>query len=137
LLAYRDSAGGSSFEMINRNLNRSGGIMDLKESKFYYAGHDMNFAVFSDYPCRVKYVDSIPLPISQAPVEVYAIEPAADSQWIVVQQSNDGKTSLKFYLREGEIFHENESGDLPQHLKEHILQRIPKSPGSSERSWAA
>lgn len=26
--------------------------MDVRESKFYYAGHDMNFAVFSDYPVR-------------------------------------------------------------------------------------
>jgi hypothetical protein len=36
--------------------------MDLKESKFHYAGQDMNFVVFSDYPCQVRYVGSIRLP---------------------------------------------------------------------------
>jgi hypothetical protein len=111
--------------------------MNLNESKFYYAGQDMNFAVFSDYPCRVRYVESIPLPINQAPVEVYAIEPAANGQWIVVEQRNDGESSLKFFLREGEVFRENQSHNLPRHLKEQILQRVPKSPWSSERSWAA
>jgi hypothetical protein len=57
--------------------------MDLNESKFYYAGEDMNFAVFSDCPCRVRYVESIRLPIDLAPVEIYTIEPAANGQWIV------------------------------------------------------
>ena len=28
--------------------------MDLRESKFYYAGDDLNFAGFSDYPCRAR-----------------------------------------------------------------------------------
>ena len=111
--------------------------MDLRESKFYYAGRDMNFAVVSDYPCRVRYVESIPLPISQALVEVYTIEPAASSQWIAVQQRSDGKSSLKFFVREGEILRERRSHDLPKHLKEYILQRVPKSSGNGERSWAA
>ena len=35
--------------------------MNLKESKFYYAGEALNFVVFSDYPYRVKYVESIRL----------------------------------------------------------------------------
>jgi len=118
---------------------KSGGIMDLRESKFYYAGHDMNFAVFSDYPCRVRYVESIRLPIGQTPVEVYSIEPAVHNQWIVVQQRSDGKTSLKFFVRsrDRETFLENESHELPKHLKEHILLRIPKSSEKSERPWAA
>jgi hypothetical protein len=58
--------------------------MDLRESKFYCAGAELNFVVFSDHPCRVRYLDSIPLPMSQS-VSVYAIEPAADSQWVVVE----------------------------------------------------
>ena len=111
--------------------------MDLRESKFYYAGHDMNFAVFSDYPCRVRYVESIRLPIGQAPVEVYAIEPAANSQWIVVEQRNDGKSTLKFFVRKGETFRENQSHDLPKHLREQIWRRVPKPSGNSERPWAA
>jgi hypothetical protein len=111
--------------------------MDLRESKFYYAGDDMNFAVFSDYPCRVRYIESIPLPIGQAPVEVYAIEPGANSQWVIVRQSNDGQSSLKFFLKEAEIFRENQFHDLPEHLKEPILQRVSKLSPSSEGSWAA
>jgi hypothetical protein len=111
--------------------------MDLKESKFYYAGDDMNFAVFSDYPCRVRYVDSIRLPIDLALVEVYTIEPASNGQWVVVEQKNEGKRSLKFFFREGEAFRENQSHNLPLHLKEQIMQRIPKSPWKSELSWAA
>jgi len=111
--------------------------MDLNESKFYYAGEDMNFAVFSDCPCRVRYVESIRLPIGLAPVEIYTIEPAANGQWIVVEQKNDGKSSLKFFLREGEVFRENQLHNLPPHLKEQIMQRIPKSPWKSERSRAA
>ena len=58
--------------------------MDLRESKFYCAGAELNFAVFSDHPSRVRYLDSIPLPMSQS-VSVYAFEPAADSQWVVVE----------------------------------------------------
>ena len=92
--------------------------MDLRESRFYYAGQDMNFAVFSDYPCRVR---------------------AAHSQWIVVQQRNDGKSRLKFFVRvrEGETFRENESHELPKHLKEQILQRLPKASEDGERPRAA
>ena len=113
--------------------------MDLRESKFYYAGHDMNFAVFSDYPCRVRYVESIRLPLGQTPVEVYSIEPAVHNQWIVVQQRNDGKSRLKFFVRvrEGETFRENESHELPKHLKEQILQRLPKASEDGERPRAA
>ena|SRR5882724_9715406 len=111
--------------------------MDLKESKFYYAGQDMNFAVFSDYPCRVRHVESIPLPLIQTPVEVYAIEPATSGRWIVVDQRNDGKSSLKFFLREGEEFREHQSHDLPRPMKRQILQRVPKSRWNTERSWAA
>ncbi len=111
--------------------------MDLSESRFYYAGDDLNFAVFSDYPCRVRYIESIRLPISQASVQVYAVEPAGDSQWIVIQQRKDGQSTLKFFLREGEIFRENESHHLPKHLKEPILQRLSKLSLNGERSWAA
>ena len=78
--------------------------MDLRESKFYYAGEALNFVVFSDYPYRVKYVENIRLPIGAAQVEVYTIEPGIDSQWIVVQQRNDGKSSLRFFVRKGKPF---------------------------------
>ena len=111
--------------------------MDLKESKFYYAGQDMNFAVFSDYPCRVKYIDSIPLPIIPTPVEIYNIEPGANCQWIAVEQKNDGRSSLKVFLREGETFRENQSHEVPAPLKEQILQRVRRSPWNRQSSLAA
>ena len=61
--------------------HESGGTMDLKESKFNCARQDMNFVVFSDYPCQVRYVGSIRLPINLAPVEIYTLEPASNGQW--------------------------------------------------------
>jgi hypothetical protein len=111
--------------------------MDLKESKFYYAGEDMNFAVLSDYPCRVRHVESIPLPITQTPVEVYVIEPAVNGEWIMVDQRNEGKSSLKFFLREREEFRQHPSHELPRPVKRQILQRVTKSPWNRERPWAA
>jgi hypothetical protein len=110
--------------------------MDVREGKFYYAGQDMNFVVFSDYPCKARFVESITVPISYAPVEVYTIEPGASSQWIVVQQRTDGRSSLRFFVRDGETFRENQSHDLPKQLREDILQHIPKSATNGERPRA-
>jgi hypothetical protein len=70
----------SSLDTKNSH-HESGGSMDLKESKFHYAGQGMNFVVFSDSPCQVRYVGSIRLPINLAPVEIYTIEPASNGQW--------------------------------------------------------
>jgi hypothetical protein len=111
--------------------------MDVRESKFYYGGQDMNFAVFSDFPCRARFVESITLPISYAPVQVYSIEPGANSQWVVVQQRTEGRSSLRFFVRDGETFRENESHDLSKQVREDILQHIPKSVANGERNWSA
>jgi hypothetical protein len=111
--------------------------MDLEESRFYYAGQDMNFTIFSDSPCRVKHLESIPLPMGQNPVDVYAIEPGANSQWVVVQQTEQGKSRLKFFVREGGTFHESHRHHLPQHLRKNILQRVRKLSGDSEPPLAA
>src|SRR6516164_4408708 len=108
-----------------------GGPMDLKQSRFYYTGEALNFAVFSDHACRVNYVESIRLPIGRAEVEVYMIEPGADSQWIVVQQRNDGQSSFRFFIREKGTFRERHN--LPEHLTEHILLRVLQSSKSSQR----
>src|SRR5262245_56554422 len=110
--------------------------MDVRESRFYYAGQDLNFTVFSDQPCRARFVDSITLPISYAPVEVYTIEPGVNSQWIVVQQKTDGRSSLKVFVRDGEAFRENQTQDLPDGLREDILQHIPKSAANGGRPWS-
>jgi len=105
--------------------------MDLKQSRFYYAGEALNFAVFSDHACRVKYVESIRLPIGRAEVEVYTIEPGADSQWIAVQQRNDGQSSFRFFVREKGTFRERH--DLPEHLTEQIQLRALQSSRNSQR----
>ena len=49
--------------------------MDLKHMRFFRAEGYINFTVFCDVPCRVRYLESIPVPMSASPVEVYAIEP--------------------------------------------------------------
>jgi hypothetical protein len=111
--------------------------MDVRESKFYCAGQDVSFAVFSDYPCRATFVESITLPISYALIEVYTIEPGAHSHWIVVLQRNDGRSNFRFFVRDGETFPENEAHDLPKQLREDILHYIPKSAATGERLWSA
>jgi hypothetical protein len=99
--------------------------MELRDCKFYYGGQDMNFAIYSDDPCRAKYLSSIPLPIAQTRVDIYQIEPGAKTQWIVVKQRDGDKENVKLFIRKGELFCEHES-QLPKTLKDQILQRFPK-----------
>jgi hypothetical protein len=103
-----------------------GGNMELKDCKFYYGGQDMNFAVYSDDPCRALYRTSIPLPIAQTRVDVYEIEPGANTQWVIVKQRDGDKDNLKLFVKKGDKFMENESQHLSKALKEKILQRFPK-----------
>jgi non-ribosomal peptide synthetase component E (peptide arylation enzyme) len=100
--------------------------MELRECKFYYAGHEMNFAVFSDDPCRARYLESIPLPIIQTKVDVYEIEPGANTQWVAIQQKDGDKTQLKLFVRKGEKFSESQAQHLPKELKKKIMQRFPR-----------
>ena len=88
--------------------------MELRDFKFYYGGQEMNFAVFSDDPCRARYLESIPLPIAQTRVDVYEIEPGAKTQWILVRQNDGDKDNLKLFVRKGEKFLENEAQTLPK-----------------------
>jgi hypothetical protein len=99
--------------------------MELRDCKFYYGGQDMNFAIYSDDPCRAKYLNSIPLPIAQTRVDIYQIEPGAKTQWVLIKQRDGDKENVKLFLRKGELFLEHES-QLPKTLKEQILQRFPK-----------
>ena len=98
--------------------------MDLRESKFYHAGDDLNFAVFSDYPCQVRYLESIPLPMSQNPVSVYSIEPATNSQWIVVQEKHEKASRQRFFVRSGATFLEDNRRSLPESIRKQLQQRI-------------
>jgi hypothetical protein len=100
--------------------------MELSQCKFYYEGEVLNFAVFSDSPCRARYVERVRLlPISRREVYVYEIEPGAESQWVVVRQTEGTKKRLKLFLRRGESFLEPEPQELPAELREQIRQRYP------------
>jgi hypothetical protein len=106
--------------------------MDLRESKFYYAGDDLNFAVFSDHPCHVRYLESIPLPMSQSPVSVYSIEPAVNSRWVVVQEKHEEASRQRLFVRSGATFLEDHSRRLPESVRKQLQQRIPKGGQSSQ-----
>ena len=99
--------------------------MELQHHRFGYAGKDMNFAVFSDDPCRVSYVESIAIPIGHTQVQLYGIEPGARTKWIVVKQLDGPKATLKVFLRQNEKFLENQIDDLPQETRSQIMQRFP------------
>src|SRR5262245_32354704 len=110
--------------------------MDLREIKFYYAGGDLNFAVFSDHPCQVRYLESIPLPMSQSAVSVYSIEPAAKSQWVVVQEKHEEASRLRFFVRSGAAFLEDDSRRLPESVRKQLQQRITRG-GRGRQSFRA
>jgi hypothetical protein len=111
--------------------------MELRECKFYYGGQEMNFAVFSDDPCRARYLESIPLPIAQTRVDVYEIEPGVKTQWILVRQKDGDKDNIKLFVKRGEKFLENAAQTLPKELKNKILQRFPKLPTEFQTLVAA
>ena len=110
--------------------------MELQHHKFGYAGSDMNFAVFSDDPCRVSYVESIAIPIGHTQVELYGIEPGARTKWIVVKQLDGHKATLKVFLRENEKFLENQIDDLPQDTRSQIMQRFPNLAAEEKSPFA-
>src|SRR5262245_57835583 len=101
-------------------------VMELRECKFYHAGQDMNFAIFSDSPCLTRYLQSIRLPLGPSHVDVYEIQPGAKTQWIVVKHVDGDETALQIFTRQGEGFLENELQNLPSEMKGKIVQRFPK-----------
>ena len=99
--------------------------MDIRKTRFYHRGEPMNFTVFSDRLCRVRYLESIRTSIRQSPVEVYVVEPSACCQWVVVQERDWGKSQLHFFVRNGKAFPENRLCQLSSRLKKTILRHIP------------
>jgi hypothetical protein len=98
--------------------------MDLKQSTFSHSGDYTSFTVFADYPCHVRYVESIPVLLGQTPVDVYAIDPAPYSRWVVVQQRKGERNHLMFYVRTGNAFPEQPLGRIPGRLRREILLRV-------------
>ena len=101
--------------------------MDITKMRFYHSGELMNFTVFSDRLCRVRYLESIQNSICRGPVEVYVIDPGACSHWVAVQERDRGKSHLHFFVRNGKAFPESCARQLPSRLKKTILQHIPLS----------
>lgn len=95
----------------------------------------MNFAVFSDDPCHVSYVKSVPIPIGHTKVELYEIEPGARTRWIVVKQVDGYKNSVKVFLRQNERFLENSMDQLSRETKKQIMQRFPTLAAETRPCW--
>ena len=100
--------------------------MELRGCSFYHAAQEMNFAIFSDDPCLIRYMRSIPLPIGPTQVDVYEIEPGAKTQWIVVKHVDGNQSALQIFIRDGETFLENQFQNLPDEVKRKIAHRFPK-----------
>src|SRR5262245_35301907 len=72
--------------------------MEVEHMRFH-GEQDVNFPLFCDVPCPVRYLERIPL--SASPVEIYAIEPGHQTQWIAVQRSQEecGSATLSSCVR--------------------------------------
>jgi hypothetical protein len=109
--------------------------MELSKCRFYSGGEGMNFSIYSDALCRARYRESISVPFGDARVDVYEIEPAAESHWIVVKQKkveSEGH-EYKWFVRNGNRFLEREGTEMSAALKAKIFDKFPSlgpQPGS-------
>jgi len=111
--------------------------MNLERKRFFRAEQYVNFTVFCDVACRVRYLESIPVPMSGSPVEVYDIEPGHDTQWIAVEQRDEDKRQIQFFVREGSVFKELPLQLIPQQLRREIQERVGQLEIPSPRANAA
>jgi hypothetical protein len=101
--------------------------MDLAECRFYYAGEDMNFVIFADGACRARFLESIRLlPMAESRAYAYAIEPGANTHWVVVRQTNGEKMNWRLFVRTGEKFSEKRTGEFPKELLDKLRERFGK-----------
>ncbi len=99
--------------------------MELRDYKFYYGGQDMSFSVFSDDPCRARYLDSISIPFVQTRVDVYEIEPGPKTRWVLIKQKDDDKDTFRLFIRQGKKFLESQNQVLSRELRDEIFGRFP------------
>jgi hypothetical protein len=111
--------------------------MELSDCKFYHGGDEMNFSILSDSPCRTRYIDSIPTPMTEAQVEVYSIEPGCRTQWVAVQLKNGETRDLKVFTRQSELFLEGGMDQLPADARKRIMLHFAVLPAENERLLAA
>jgi hypothetical protein len=100
--------------------------MELRDCTFYSSGKDMNFALFSDSVCRVHYLKNVALPIGDVRVDVYSVQPSAQSQWVVIKQIEDGKEELKWFVRHGDTFLQRKGENFPKELRKAVIQKFPQ-----------
>jgi hypothetical protein len=98
--------------------------MDLTKSTFPHSGDYTSFTVFADYPCHVRFVKSVSVLPGDDPVEIYAIDPAPYSRWVVVQQRRGERSHSAFYVRIGDAFPQKPPDRIPLDLRREILLRI-------------
>jgi hypothetical protein len=99
--------------------------MVLSNCKFYRAGEKMNFSIFADKPCQARYIDSVSTPLTNTKLEVYAIHPSYDTQWLVIQQREGKVQRIRLFVRKGSEFVENPAEQIPTELKRRIALRFP------------
>jgi len=100
--------------------------MTLSDYRFYCCGSELNFSMFSDVVCRARYLDSIEMTLlSEVRVDVYTIEPAATSRWLVVRHTEDEGIAFKCFVRQGDNFVEVEEQLLPSQIRAEITRLFP------------
>jgi hypothetical protein len=99
--------------------------MDLSNCKFFHAGEEISFSIFSDSPCRARYIDSISTPLTDTKVEVYEIHPGYNTQWLVILQREGEVRRIRVFVRKGNEFVENPAEKLPTEFKRRIALRFP------------
>ena len=100
--------------------------MTLSDCRFYCCGNELNFSVFSNVVCRARYLDSIQMTVvGEGRVDVYAIEPAPASRWIVIRHTAGDEMVCKWFVREGEAFVERNPEDLSEQLRAEVSRLFP------------
>lgn len=100
--------------------------MTLSDCRFYCCGNELNFSMFSNVVCRARYLDSIQMTlVGEGRVDVYAIEPAAASRWIVIRHTEGDGMVCKWFVREGDTFLEKKEEDLSQQIRAEVCRLFP------------
>lgn len=100
--------------------------MTLSDCRFYCCGSELTFSMFSNVVCRARYLESIEMTlVGEGRVDVYAIEPAAASRWVVVRHTEGEGMVYKWFVREGETFLERSEEDVPRQIKAEVFHLFP------------
>src|SRR4029079_11101424 len=105
---------------------RQEGTMNLSDCRFYCCGNELNFSMFSNVVCRARYLESIEMTlVGEGREDVYTVEPAPASRWIVIRHTEGDGMVCKWFVREGERFLERNQADLPQQIRAEVFHSFP------------